>query len=221
MITFLTKSDVSEGFEQIINFLNASVIQYALVVNPTIYVSCIKQFWSAVLIKKMNDVVRLQALIDRRKDDKAEPAELTKVIEVVTTAKLMIEVDSVAAATTTATTITAAPMPIASASRRRKGVFIRDPEETATPSVIVHSEPKSKDKGKGILDDEAEPAELTKVIEVVTTAKLMIEVDSAAAATTTATTITTAPMPIASASRRRKGVFIRDPEETATPSVIV
>nr|GEX09215.1 xylulose kinase-1 [Tanacetum cinerariifolium] len=67
MIAFLTKSDASEAFEQIINFLNASVIQYALVVNPTIYVSCIKQFWSSVSIKETNDVVRLQALIDRRK----------------------------------------------------------------------------------------------------------------------------------------------------------
>nr|GEW28901.1 hypothetical protein [Tanacetum cinerariifolium] len=67
MITFLNKSDASEGFEQIIKFLNASVIQYALMVNPTIYVSCIKQFWSSVLLKKTNDVVRLQALIDSRK----------------------------------------------------------------------------------------------------------------------------------------------------------
>nr|GEU67248.1 putative ribonuclease H-like domain-containing protein [Tanacetum cinerariifolium] len=40
---------------------------YALVVNPTIYVSCIKQFWSSVSIKKTNVVVRLQALIDKRK----------------------------------------------------------------------------------------------------------------------------------------------------------
>nr|GEU50888.1 hypothetical protein [Tanacetum cinerariifolium] len=60
-------SAVSEGFEQIIDFLNTSVIQYALMVNPTIYVSCIKQFWSFVSLKKTNDVVRLQALIDRRK----------------------------------------------------------------------------------------------------------------------------------------------------------
>nr|GEX78499.1 hypothetical protein [Tanacetum cinerariifolium] len=60
-------NDASEGFEQILDFLNSSVIQYALVVNPTIYVSCIKQFWSSVSLKKTNDVVRLQALIDRRK----------------------------------------------------------------------------------------------------------------------------------------------------------
>nr|GEV96530.1 hypothetical protein [Tanacetum cinerariifolium] len=57
-------NDASEGFEQILDFLNANVIQYALMVNPTIYVSCIKQFSSSILIKKVNDDVRLQALID-------------------------------------------------------------------------------------------------------------------------------------------------------------
>nr|GEX56283.1 hypothetical protein [Tanacetum cinerariifolium] len=67
MIMYLTKSDASEGFEQILDFLNGSVIKYAFTVNPTIYVSCIKQFWSSVSLKKTNDVVRLQALIDRRK----------------------------------------------------------------------------------------------------------------------------------------------------------
>nr|GFA17700.1 hypothetical protein [Tanacetum cinerariifolium] len=55
------------GFKQIIDFLNAHVIKYALMVSLTIYVSCIKQFWTSVSIKKTNDVVRLQALIDRKK----------------------------------------------------------------------------------------------------------------------------------------------------------
>nr|GEU84377.1 hypothetical protein [Tanacetum cinerariifolium] len=67
MIAFLTKSNASEGFEQIIDFWNANVIKYALMVNPTIYVSCIKKFWTSVSIKKSNDVVRLQSLIDRKK----------------------------------------------------------------------------------------------------------------------------------------------------------
>nr|GFC54322.1 hypothetical protein [Tanacetum cinerariifolium] len=88
-------------------------------------------------------------------DDEAEPAELIKVIEFVTTAKLITKV--VTAVATVATTITVAPMPTASATRRRNGVIIKDPEETATPSVIVHSEPKSKDKGKGILVEEPKP----------------------------------------------------------------
>nr|GEV50817.1 hypothetical protein [Tanacetum cinerariifolium] len=67
MIVFLSKSDASTGFDQIVDFLNAQVIQYALMVNPTIYVSCIKQFWATASIKKVNDVVKLQALIDRKK----------------------------------------------------------------------------------------------------------------------------------------------------------
>nr|GEX07642.1 hypothetical protein [Tanacetum cinerariifolium] len=89
-------------------------------------------------------------------DDEPEPAELKEVIEVVTTAKLMTEVVTAATTTITVTapitaaTIIAAP----SAAKRRKSVVIRDQEETAaTPSTIIHFEPKSKDKGKGIMDD--------------------------------------------------------------------
>nr|GEV42314.1 xylulose kinase-1 [Tanacetum cinerariifolium] len=67
IIAYLTKTDASDGFEQILDFLNASVIKYALTVNPIIYASCIKQFWSSVSLKKMNEVMCLQALIDRRK----------------------------------------------------------------------------------------------------------------------------------------------------------
>nr|GEW45592.1 putative ribonuclease H-like domain-containing protein [Tanacetum cinerariifolium] len=40
---------------------------YALMVNPPIHVSCIKQFWTSVSVKKTDDVVKLQALIDRKK----------------------------------------------------------------------------------------------------------------------------------------------------------
>nr|GEX93321.1 hypothetical protein [Tanacetum cinerariifolium] len=67
MIAYLTKSDASEGFDQIIDFMNASSIQYALTINLNIYVSCIQHFWSSVSVKKVNDVIRLQALIDRKK----------------------------------------------------------------------------------------------------------------------------------------------------------
>ncbi|GKA06911.1 hypothetical protein Tco_0686135 [Tanacetum coccineum] len=46
MVAYLQKSEGSERFHQIIDFLNTSHIQYALTENPTIYVSFIKQFWS-------------------------------------------------------------------------------------------------------------------------------------------------------------------------------
>nr|GFA62579.1 hypothetical protein [Tanacetum cinerariifolium] len=67
MVAFLSKSDVSAGFDQIVDFLNDHVTQYALMVNPTIYVSCIKRFWTTVLIKKANDAVKLQALVDGKR----------------------------------------------------------------------------------------------------------------------------------------------------------
>nr|GEW95762.1 hypothetical protein [Tanacetum cinerariifolium] len=55
-----------------------------------------------------------------------------------------------------------------SAARRRKGVVIRDPEDatnTATPSIIIHSEAKSKDEGKGILVEEPKPLKKQAQIE--------------------------------------------------------
>nr|GEV03974.1 hypothetical protein [Tanacetum cinerariifolium] len=67
MVAYLTKSDANEGFNQIIDFLNGSIIKYALTVNPNIYVSCIKQFWTTVAVKKVNDVIRLQALVNKKK----------------------------------------------------------------------------------------------------------------------------------------------------------
>nr|GEU48695.1 hypothetical protein [Tanacetum cinerariifolium] len=108
-------------------------------------------------------------------DDELEPAELQEVMKVATTAKLMTEVVTVGSATITDTdtpipaaiisaaalTLTTAP----SATRRRKGVVIRDPEETATPSTIIHSEAKSKDKGKGILVEEHKPFKKQAQIE--------------------------------------------------------
>nr|GEZ07730.1 hypothetical protein [Tanacetum cinerariifolium] len=95
--------------------------------------------------KHANKVLSMQ-------DDKGEPTELQEVVKVVTTAKLIIEVVTTASVTLTAAapqlttavapTLTTAP----SDARRRKGVVIRDPQETATPSTIIHSEAKSKDK---------------------------------------------------------------------------
>nr|GFB83841.1 hypothetical protein [Tanacetum cinerariifolium] len=52
------------GFEQIIDFLNGSSVRYALTSSPTIHTSCIKQFWSMIKVKTVNDEVRVQALID-------------------------------------------------------------------------------------------------------------------------------------------------------------
>ncbi|GJZ97490.1 putative ribonuclease H-like domain-containing protein [Tanacetum coccineum] len=41
--------------------------EYALTINPTIYTSCIEQFWATAKEKTVNGVVQLQALVDGKK----------------------------------------------------------------------------------------------------------------------------------------------------------
>nr|GEW88920.1 hypothetical protein [Tanacetum cinerariifolium] len=67
MVTFLSKPTESNGFEQIVDFLNAHPIRYALTVNPTIYISYIKQFWSTAMAKTINKESQLQACVDGKK----------------------------------------------------------------------------------------------------------------------------------------------------------
>nr|GFA54749.1 hypothetical protein [Tanacetum cinerariifolium] len=67
LIALLEKPLESDGFDQIVDFLNANQIKYALTVSPTIYTACINQFWTTLKIKTVNDDVRLQALIDGKK----------------------------------------------------------------------------------------------------------------------------------------------------------
>ncbi|GJU24445.1 hypothetical protein Tco_1163066 [Tanacetum coccineum] len=67
MVAFLDKPTESDGFEQIVDFLNAHPIKYALTVNPTIYTSCIEQFWTTAKVKTINGEVQIQALVDKKK----------------------------------------------------------------------------------------------------------------------------------------------------------
>ncbi|GJW16337.1 uncharacterized mitochondrial protein-like protein [Tanacetum coccineum] len=66
-VAFLEKPKESDGFEGIIDFLNASSIKYALMVNPTIYVTCIEQFWTTAKVKIINRERQIQALVDKKK----------------------------------------------------------------------------------------------------------------------------------------------------------
>ncbi|GJZ49571.1 hypothetical protein Tco_0603761 [Tanacetum coccineum] len=65
MVAYLKKPEGSEGFHQIVDFLNASHIRYALTENPTIYVSLIKQFWQTATARTLdNREIELTATID-------------------------------------------------------------------------------------------------------------------------------------------------------------
>nr|GFA41725.1 hypothetical protein [Tanacetum cinerariifolium] len=83
------------------------------------------------------------------------------------------QIDQITAASATLTaatpqlTIDAASILTApSVARRKNGVVIRDPQEIAPiSSTIIHSEAKSKDKGKGILVEEPKPLKKQAQIE--------------------------------------------------------
>nr|GEW04510.1 hypothetical protein [Tanacetum cinerariifolium] len=341
MIAYLTKSDASEGFEQIIDFLNASLIQYALTVTPNIYVSCMKQFWSSVLVKKTNDVsidclpneeiftelarmgyekpstkltfykaffsaqwkkfnflryifdslVRnvdssskfymyprfLQLIIHTQVGDLSSYttkysflaltqkvfANMRRVgkgfsgVETPLFERMFVQqqaaddttniaadevivddvadvVAHVAAKSTqplpTPTTTPSPPQDLPSTSHEvnvAKDVEVAEDADVQgrleeSQAQVYHIDLEHADKVLSMQDDETEPAELQEVIEVVTIAKLMTEVVTAATTTITAASIAAAIITAApSAARRRKWVVIRDPEETATPSTII
>ncbi|GJW14528.1 putative reverse transcriptase domain-containing protein [Tanacetum coccineum] len=77
----IKKPTESEGFEEIVDFLNANPIKYALTINPTVYCSFIKQFWDTVKAKTINGEVQLQALVDKKKrkdTEVSQPSSPTK-----------------------------------------------------------------------------------------------------------------------------------------------
>ncbi|GJW11758.1 hypothetical protein Tco_1577585 [Tanacetum coccineum] len=64
MVVYLEKSEANTDFAEIVNFLNASPIRYALNVSPTIYVSYIEQFWSTAKTKTVNNETQIRAKVD-------------------------------------------------------------------------------------------------------------------------------------------------------------
>ncbi|GJZ15276.1 hypothetical protein Tco_0550953 [Tanacetum coccineum] len=65
MVAYLQKPEGSEAFHQIVDFLNASHIKYALIENPKIYISLIQQFWGTATARTTDDgEVEITASID-------------------------------------------------------------------------------------------------------------------------------------------------------------
>ncbi|GJT06574.1 putative ribonuclease H-like domain-containing protein [Tanacetum coccineum] len=66
-LKLLVKSEGSESFHEIIDFLTSSHIYYALTECPTIYISLIEQFWQTTALSTTEDgVYAITATIDRR-----------------------------------------------------------------------------------------------------------------------------------------------------------
>nr|GEW27907.1 hypothetical protein [Tanacetum cinerariifolium] len=288
MIAFLTKSDAREGFDQIVDFLNAHTILYALMVNPTIYVSYLKKFWASISVKKSNDIVKLQTLIDRKKcmSEKRTAwnefsSSMASAVIYLATVMINAQVDDLSFHTTKYTSPALTQKVFSNIKRIGKG-FSRVETPLFDAMLVplqVHDDAKveededdnekvanleqdkiaqaleitklkhrvrrlekkrrTKPSGKEVeeesqakaynLDlhhskkvlsmqdtDEVEPAKVEEVLKVVTAAKLMTDV-----VTTAAPITTVAQVQKASAPRRRRGVVIQDPKETAAALVIV
>nr|GEV35048.1 hypothetical protein [Tanacetum cinerariifolium] len=64
MIAILEKYEHNHDFHQIVDFVEASHIRYALTINPTIYVSYIRQFWSTARIETTDERTKILATIN-------------------------------------------------------------------------------------------------------------------------------------------------------------
>nr|GEU95912.1 hypothetical protein [Tanacetum cinerariifolium] len=72
MIAILEKTEHNTDFQEIVDFLEASHIRYALTISPTIYVSHIRQFWSTARIETTNQETKILTTVDD------EPASLSR-----------------------------------------------------------------------------------------------------------------------------------------------
>ncbi|GJX24391.1 hypothetical protein Tco_0228836 [Tanacetum coccineum] len=65
MVAYLQKSKGSEGFHQIVDFLNTCHIKFALIENTIIYVSLIEQFWQTASASTLENAdMEITAIID-------------------------------------------------------------------------------------------------------------------------------------------------------------
>ncbi|GJR62357.1 copia protein [Tanacetum coccineum] len=64
MVDCLEKSKGNADFHEIVDFLIASSVHYALTVSPTIYASYIEQFWNTAHSQTVNDVKQIHATVD-------------------------------------------------------------------------------------------------------------------------------------------------------------
>nr|GFC77745.1 hypothetical protein [Tanacetum cinerariifolium] len=64
MIAILEKSEHNIDFYQIVDFIEASHIWYALTINSTVYVLHIRQFWSTARIETTNEGTKILATVD-------------------------------------------------------------------------------------------------------------------------------------------------------------
>nr|GEV41391.1 hypothetical protein [Tanacetum cinerariifolium] len=190
MIAFLSKPTKSAGFEQIIDFLNAHPIKYALTINPTIYTSCIEQFWTTAKAKNINGEAQIHAkkrVNKMERERKSRTPGLKRLYKIGLTARVKssaneeslsedVVVEDVnaatfvtVAATTTVSfdelTLAQALMKIKTSKPKEKGIVMQEPSEaTTTTTTTMIPSIKPQDKGKGIMLEHEMP--LKKIAQI-------------------------------------------------------
>ncbi|GJV39892.1 hypothetical protein Tco_1418332 [Tanacetum coccineum] len=66
MVAILEKTELNTDFHQIVDFLEASHLRYALMVCPTVYVSHIQLFWSTARVKTVDGGTKIIAKVNGR-----------------------------------------------------------------------------------------------------------------------------------------------------------
>nr|GEV66779.1 hypothetical protein [Tanacetum cinerariifolium] len=76
MFSYLKKPTRSEGFHEIVDFVNGSNIRYALTKNLTIYVSLIEKFWQTATVRTFdNGEQEINATVDEEGKSLGHPSE--------------------------------------------------------------------------------------------------------------------------------------------------
>ncbi|GJT24042.1 hypothetical protein Tco_0893979 [Tanacetum coccineum] len=217
LVAFLEKPKESNGFEGIIDFLNASSIKYALTVNPTVYESCIKQSWETAKAKTVNGERQIQALVDKNKviiteksvrsDLMLEDAEGTECLP--NDGRKIADLDADAKVTL-----------IDETQERYDEEMLFDVqvdlqgEEVVAEKEVVEKEVSAADPVT-TAGEVVTTANATTTVNELALAQTLIKIKAAKpkAVTTDATTITTA---VASTRPKVKGIVFHDQEEQAS-----
>nr|GFA61562.1 hypothetical protein [Tanacetum cinerariifolium] len=245
MVAILEKSDAAEGFEQIIDFLSGSYINHALTMNPHVYISCIKQFWNTVVVKRLGDVTRLQCSalayrVEGLENDKA--AQQLEIVKLKARVKKLEKINKVKSSKLRRLKKVGTSQRVESSDDMEnvfnQGRIIVDMDQDEGIELVANQEKDAEFEGRHtdkqeeiynidldhsfkVLSMQEDDTDVQEAVEIVTTAKLMTEVVTAAATQVAAAR----PIPAAKpkilsitatsvvSTRRRKGVVIRDPKE--------
>nr|GEY51051.1 hypothetical protein [Tanacetum cinerariifolium] len=232
LVAFLSKPTESEGFEQIIDVLNANPIKYAFTMNPTIYTSCIEWFWATAMAKNINGEAQIHAKVDgkkrkqkprktRRYDTELPQTSVpTKVVIYEAVYKDMY--DSVEKAATTATGL--------DAEKDRGIIRVLDNKEVVEKAVTVKEVDAAQDQVSDATTIAAKDLTviditMAKALEALKTSKPKIRgivVRDHEEPSKSKTTTTTIPTSVADSTRpKAKGIVMQEPSKATTTTILI